>query len=464
MKKLIYLPLLLLTLFVSVNKVSADTYHTISGFYDNFNTFYSDASLYSTQIDYMIEYWNNNLRSISSDYIIVIADKRETLSSCQTSSDYSCFSISLIPLTSTNFYYQTYSGSNNSTGFWLYYDTIPLYSGVNFPSRDVKAIIYTPYNDTYRFHLTQDDYIVGNIVWAGEILTNTYLPIKSSSELTLVSNPNNSNFSHLSIPSYTSTDFTFPQYNIDAYDYYPTLDSLVGGNYDPSPTANYVQFNVNDYDYVILSLKNYNQSTFRTDLYVQGQLCLTPVYNYGMTEKKNIITGSKNQECSTLYSSLSRVGMSVSTNDINNHAVYYIKAPSNNVSNIIKVDSSIFDITYISSSNTDPQVSIGGRSYPVIPYSELTDTAIISTNEGYISGQVCAVGDINCQYENGIGLDISDIFTQPLEVLKSVWSSITSVFTLITEFIMLIPSPLREFLIASFMLAIILGILKIVLG
>ena len=61
------------------------------------------------------------------------------------------------------------------------------------------------------------------------------------------------------------------------------------------------------------------------------------------------------------------------------------------------------------------------------------------------------------------GLVITDIFTNPIRTLESVWTSIVNIFNLIGEFIALIPSPLREFLISAFMLAIILGILKILL-
>lgn len=61
------------------------------------------------------------------------------------------------------------------------------------------------------------------------------------------------------------------------------------------------------------------------------------------------------------------------------------------------------------------------------------------------------------------GLVITDIFNNPIRTLESVWSNIVSIFNLIGDFIILIPSPLREFLVSAFMLAIVLGILKILL-
>ena len=62
------------------------------------------------------------------------------------------------------------------------------------------------------------------------------------------------------------------------------------------------------------------------------------------------------------------------------------------------------------------------------------------------------------------GLSISDLFTNPIQALQSVWSSIVNINNIIVEFLSLIPSPLKEFLISSFMLAIVLGVLKIVIG
>ena len=44
----------------------------------------------------------------------------------------------------------------------------------------------------------------------------------------------------------------------------------------------YLEINLNDYAYVALALKDYNQDPFNTNMYFKGQVCLTPVYNYGM--------------------------------------------------------------------------------------------------------------------------------------------------------------------------------------
>lgn len=234
-------------------------------------------------------------------------------------------------------------------------------------------------------------------------------------------------------------------------------------NTDVFPTS-YTEINLNDYAYVALALKDYNQKSFETTIQVKGNYCLTPVYNYGMTERKEIITGSKMQRCSPYYNTFTPVRTSISDSDLKNHAIYYVKAYDTSKDNYIKVDTSIFDVIYITEENKDiPYVTIGGKTYPTIPYDKLTDTATKSEEEGYNAGASCAIGDFNCMTNNSSSTTFSDIFTAPLEFLKDIWTSITSVFSLITELLSLLPPIMQNFLYASFMLAIIIGLIKIIL-
>lgn len=232
--------------------------------------------------------------------------------------------------------------------------------------------------------------------------------------------------------------------------------------------STYTTINLNDYSYVALSLKNYNLlndniNQYSVKFYVTGQLCLTPVYNYGMTEKTSSDSTYQIQSCSEPYSVSTPVQVYILKEDIVNHAIYYLKSYNYSIDNIVQVDTSIFNITYITTENaSNPNVVINGRSYPTIPYDSLTSSATSSTDIGYVSGRVCAIGDVNCQAET-MGMDISDLFTHPLTLLQSVWTSITSVFTIITTFITILPPTLQVFLYTSFMLGIILGIIKIIL-
>lgn len=215
--------------------------------------------------------------------------------------------------------------------------------------------------------------------------------------------------------------------------------------------TNYIEINLNDYAYVALTLKDYNQEPFSTQVHVKGNYCLTPVYNYGMTERKDILTGSQVERCSPYYDNYTPVRTYIIESDLKNNSIYYLKAYDTSKDNSIKVDSSIFDITYITEENKDnPYVTIGSKIYPTIPYDNLADTATKSEDEGYVSG---AVEEFS----------FSDIFTAPLEFLKDIWDSIASVFDLVKEFFSLLPEPIPSFLLTSFMLAVALGLLKIIL-
>lgn len=221
-------------------------------------------------------------------------------------------------------------------------------------------------------------------------------------------------------------------------------------NTDIFPSS-YTEINLNDYSYVALALKDYNQNTFSTNVQVKGQYCLTPVYNYGLTERKDILEGTQVDRCSPYYDNYTTVRTSILTSDLQNHAIYYLKAYDTSKDNYVKIDTTVFDVTLITEEEKDnPYVMVNGKTYPTIPYDELTDTATKSEDEGYIPG---ASEEFN----------FSDIFTAPLDFLMEIWSTITTFFTLITSFIALLPPILQNFLYASFMLAIALGLIKIIL-
>lgn len=416
MKKLFLIPMLLLTLFVGVNKVHAETSQYVSGFYTPYE-FYTSVDI--TIIDNLTSYYTTNFSATYPFYIIYKPSDSNVLrlTAYKTNSFY---------------YYETsglYPNSNNDNTSYQYDFTTNTYSTVS-GSNFYKILWYSSNTDIV---LASSDNCTANI-------TSRCADI-------------------VQLPSYSnlSLNVSYPQYDLEKGDIIPTYLSLTNGQ----PSADFTTVDMSDYDYIILSLRDYNTQPFNTTIYSLGRLCFTSVYDYGMKQKNEYINGYQTMGCTDYYNTFTPVNIYILQSDITNHAVYYVKSYDNET-NILKIPTSIFDITYITSNETDPQVEINGRSYPVIPFNDLTDTANISTNEGYMSGRVCALGDVNCQAET-MGMDISDLFTHPLTLLQSIWGSITSVFILIGEFIFLIPSPLKEFLIASFMLAIILGILKIIL-
>lgn len=215
---------------------------------------------------------------------------------------------------------------------------------------------------------------------------------------------------------------------------------------------NYVEVDLNSYPYIILSLKDYSKTEeFSAINYVKGQYCLTSVYNYGSTEKKDIIEGSKNKRCSLYYDNYTPIRTYILNSDLKNNAIYYLKSYDTTKENKVKIDTSVFNIHYVSEEEkNNPIITINGKKHTPKSYDELTDTATKSEDENYADGA-------------SEKFTFSDIFTAPLEFLKTIWNSITQFFQVINQFISLLPETLQAFLYMSFMLAIILGLIKIIL-
>lgn len=249
------------------------------------------------------------------------------------------------------------------------------------------------------------------------------------------------------------------------------LNTYTSGNiippYKDSSLADHlVEVNLNSYPYIALSLKDYSKTEeFSVTNYVKGQYCLSPVYDYGLKERKDVLTGTKIQRCSLVYTDFTPVRTSILKSDLENHAIYYLKAYNTNIENKVKIDTSVFNIHYITEEEKDnPILTINGKKYSVLPYDNLTDSSTKSEDEGYASGGSCAVGDFNCTASMaGSNFKWSDIFTSPLEFIKGIWSSVTQIFIVIGYFISLLPAQLQYFFYISFTLAIVLGIIKIIL-
>lgn len=453
MKKLFFIPILFLTLFAFVNNVKADTEPTdiyLTQYYSYFDEYISASLDSSSELSSIIDYYNNNLSSTHPYYIIQVNKWQSNPHPYYLQAFTNSFDFNLL--------YQgsTYEGSNEHT-FWY---TVP---------NDSRTVYIDNNNDITSYVIPNNTHPL----YSGPLTSVRRFPIAYSNfDLVIHSikdkTTNNDLSYNLKFPSFSSqnNDFSFEPFTISVGDIFPSYSSLANGSYIPSPF--YQEINLNNYSYVVLSLKDYTLrndeiNQFYTDIYTKGQLCLTPVYNYGMKEKKDFYSGYKVQGCSLYYDNFTPVRTYILKQDLENHAIYYLKAYDTSKDNLVKVDTNIFNITYITSDNEDnPSVIINGRSYPTIPYSDLTDSATISTDEGYISGQVCAIGDIQCT-SSATGIDISNLFTHPLELLKTLWGSITTVFTTITTFITILPPTLQTFLYVSFMLIVILGILKYLL-
>lgn len=218
--------------------------------------------------------------------------------------------------------------------------------------------------------------------------------------------------------------------------------------------GNLVEVDLNSYPYIALSLKDYSKTeAFDVNNYVKGQYCITPVYDYGLKERKEVLSQTQVERCSPYYNDFTLIRTTILKSDLDNHSIYYLKSYDTSKENKVKIDSSVFNIHYITEEEKDnPILNINGTKYSTLPFDKLTDTANKSESEGYVSG---ATGEIKVNW--------SDIFTSPLDFIKGIWSSVTQVFIVIGYFISLLPVQLQYFLYISFMLAIILGLLKIIL-
>lgn len=215
---------------------------------------------------------------------------------------------------------------------------------------------------------------------------------------------------------------------------------------------NYVEVDLNSYPYIILSLKDYSKTEeFSTINYVKGQYCLTSVYNYGSTEKKDIIEGSKNKRCSLYYDNYTPIRTYILNSDLKNNAIYYLKAYDTTKENKVKIDTSVFNIHYVSEEEkNNPIITINGKKHTPKSYDELTDTATKSEDENYVDGA-------------SEEFSITDIFSAPLEFFKKIINAISEFNGLIKELFSFLPDEFLVFLLAAFALLVVVAIVKILL-
>ena len=432
-KKLKIFLLLLISLSFGISKIKAETVLDYSSFYDDFDDTIS---------------WYNSNTSIYNNFLSYYQD--------HYSDEFPYYSVKILNPSSVPVLQITFSDTNNT-----------MWSGSNLiPVSDNKHCLFMSSSNTSS--ILYDSNCSPTILGYYSGFSDPYSPFYNNGYIYNNTPSGSSDFDEINIPYFSSSvvDFSEPSFVVEEGNVIPSYLALYNEEYSPDLTDSYVTINLNSYSYVILSLNTYEpiNSEFYTNIYTYGKLCLTTVYDYGMKEKKDYYSGFQTQGCTEYYRDFTPVKVYILPQDVENHAVYYLKSSNTSITNSVKVDTNIFNITYITSQNSDnPSVTINGRSYPTIPYDDLTDTAIISDEEGYVSGRVCGIGDVNCYYETQ-GIEFSDIFSHPLEVLQDVWSSISTIFTLITGFLALLPPTLQSFLFSAFMLAIVLGLLKIIIG
>lgn len=215
-------------------------------------------------------------------------------------------------------------------------------------------------------------------------------------------------------------------------------------------TDNYKTINLNDYAYIALFLKDYSKAkAFSTTTYVKGQSCITPLYNFSTSLKPD----KSENICSPVYSDYTASDIYVLKSDIENKAVYYVSKYDSSIENSIKIDTSVFDIFYVKEEDAaNPTFNYKGNEYAGIGLDNVDYSANKNTENGLVPGESKNVADT-----------FADVIKKPLELFKNISSGLTSFFSLITSFLGFLPTELQGFLYFSFVVAIVLGIIKIIL-
>lgn len=233
MKKLIYLPLLLLTLVVGVNKVNALENVYISNFY-NFYDFWAtleDNEDYpSNVISTLISMYNSNTNTSVYPYYVILKNASNDI---------------VLKASDTNdiIYYE-------SNGY--------PYAKFNSSFDDLPTFSYSFSNSSYTSTL-QGANVLGSLIWYS---ANTSLYFKTYG------------YSSIQLPSYSNLelDVSYPLITINNGDTIPTYMSLTNGE----PSADFTEVDMSDYDYIILSLKDYDTEPFNTTIYSLGVYVLHP--------------------------------------------------------------------------------------------------------------------------------------------------------------------------------------------
>lgn len=417
--------LIALTIAISclgISRVSADTFNLSHN-----DTLLHNCDFYYTDFDYIkVLGYENKIQEI---YRLLLEEYNANYAS-----EYPYFYVDIVVIDEKNCN-STSSATNKIEmirGFLNFYSDLPTYSGTLKYS---SSIIYVDY------HVSSTTYDLPQV-------TTSY-----------------------SYPIFLSNSFYNPMaYFISNFDLVNNTDNtyFVSGNsnltikpgdiIEPYYTADkpfqidYSEINLNDYAYVILSLKNYEVEPFKTTIQVKGQFCPTPVYRLGTASSEEVFGTGVKDICTPYYDTYTPYSLSYYSDYLEKFAMLYVKAYDTTKDNYIKVDNRIFDITYVSEEEKDsPLVHYQGNTIQTIPYDKLPSTSILNTQIGYVP-----------DYGNSFSFD--DIFTQPLKFLTGIWSTIVTFFSLITSFIALMPPELRGFLFASFTLGIALGIVKIIIG
>lgn len=380
----------------------------------------------------MVEYWEKNVKSHHPYYYISLTyfkaypysqnatapmvrmsltafdaipiDYTSLVSMSCNRSDYENSSISIEDKMQLTYYYDYYNNDYhgyNGNPYGLYCDTNDLFHSTTDFNRYLSLFYYSSnYNQPFGL---DDTYVVKN---GDEIL-----------------------------------------FTLNKQDYIPTYKDKFIDRTD----LNYVEVDLNTYPYIILSLKDYSKTEeFSVINYVKGEYCLSAAYDYGLKTKEDY-DSVVSDVCSPYYDVYTPVRTYVLKSDLTNHAIYYLKAHDTTKENKVKIDTSVFNIHYISEEEKDnPIITINGKKYSPKSYDNLPSDSIKNTEEENWPGK-------------SEEFSITDIFTAPLEFFKKIINAISEFNGLIKELFSFLPDEFLAFILAAFALLVVVAIVKILL-
>ena len=349
----------------------------------------------------------------------------------------------IIPNSGYNYYEIHYNDSYNILEIILFNEEIEMSMGfINIGGQQKFQIVASTDSNKYCSIVNT----VGNTNYTCES-GNSPISILTSSSTNYIYQMYDTNYnfratSPIELKNYYSDDII-----INNDDIFPTLKNL--NQYNSWNDYNENQFttvNLDDYYYVILSLKNYGRyQAYDVPLQVKGMIGITPIYNYGTSEKDTIT-----DRCNISYSDFTDYRLYILEQDLQNNAVYAVKSCESGSS--FKFKNSDFNITYVTDDNVnDPVVTINGVDYHTIPFASLSNTANSNEENNFIPGESRPA-------------TFSDIVSSVSDTLSGVWNTFTTFMSLVTRFFRALPGEFQAIAITSFTVMCTIGIIKFIRG
>ena len=355
----------------------------------------------------------------------------------------------------------------------LDYQYYSMYVGINPQSNNIKLWI-NPFNITGEDEIYQNVYSSGNNIDRFRFSNNTWTEETFIYSVVLdgLSDPYRNNFYLFYDSNYNfinEGNYVFQGFydnegeqdydnmlQVHSGDTMPKIKDLMQYNswseYENNHLEGYTEVNLDNYEYVLLSLKNYNQTeAFQTNLQVKGQIGITPIYNFGQTSKDSITGVQVQDRCNVNYENYTNYPFYIIQSDLQNNAIYAVKECNQGSS--FKFDNSIFNITYITAENEEnPTITINGTTYNVIPYGDLPSTATKNEEDNYIPGESGSATDTG-------GLDSAIKNTQ--QKMSEIWNTFTYFTAFVGQIFSSLPGEVQTILLSAFTVGIILGLIKI---